>query len=148
MAMLDFTKTIVLQCPADEVFKAINTVRGWWQGDIEGSTDKLNDEFTYRMETMHYSKQRIVELVPNQKIVWLVIESELSFTESKFEWTGTQIIFEIVQQDNLTHLRLTHQGLVPKFECYNDCTNGWEMLIQQSLFSLVTTGKGKKVFNV
>ena len=148
MAMLDFTKTIVLQCPADEVFKAINNVRGWWQGDIEGSTDKLNDEFTYRMETMHYSKQRIVELVPNQKIVWLVIESELSFTESKFEWTGTQIIFEIVQQDNLTHLRLTHQGLVPKFKCYNDCTNAWEMLIQQSLFSLVTTGKGKKVFNV
>ncbi len=146
--MQDFSKTIVLECPADEVFKAINNVRGWWQGEIEGRTDKLNEEFTYRMETMHYSKQRIIELIPNQKIVWLVIESELSFTENKFEWTGTQIIFEIVQQDNLTHLRLTHQRLVPKFECYNDCTNGWEMLIQQSLFSLITTGEGKNVFNV
>ena len=54
--MQDFSKTIVLECPADEVFKAINNVKGWWQGEIEGRTDKLNEEFAYRMETMHYSK--------------------------------------------------------------------------------------------
>jgi hypothetical protein len=31
-------------------------------------------------------------------------------------------------------------------ECYDNCSSGWENLIQKSLVSLITTGKGTKVF--
>jgi hypothetical protein len=41
----------------------------------------------------------------------------------------------------MTQLRFTHHGLVPAIECYKDCSNAWGQLIQQSLFSLMTTGK-------
>jgi len=142
----DFTTIILVNQTPKEVFDAINNVRGWWQGEIEGSTDKLNDEFTYRMQEFHFSKQKVVEVIPNKKIVWLVTESQLNFIKDKNEWAGTKIIFDISEINNKTQLRFTHQGLVPDGECYGACSNGWSQLIQKSLFSLVTAGKGTNVF--
>jgi uncharacterized protein YndB with AHSA1/START domain len=146
MNTTDFTTTILVDQSPQEVFNAINHVSGWWQGAIEGSSNKLNDEFTYRMKEFHFSKQKIVEIIPNKKVVWLVTESKLSFTKDQSEWTGTKIIFEITEQDNKTQLRFTHAGLNPDIECYGACSNGWQQLIQQSLLSFITTGKGKDVF--
>ena len=142
----DFTTTILVEQTPTEVFNAINNVSGWWQGKIEGSTNKLNDEFTYRMEEIHFSKQKLIEVTPNEKVVWLVTESKWNFIKDKSEWTGTKISFEISKINDKTQLRFTHLGLVPNIECYGDCSNGWSQLIQKSLFSLITTGKGKKVF--
>lgn len=146
MTTTDFTTTILADQPASLVFNAVNNVRGWWQGEIEGSTDKLNDEFTYRMGDIHYSKQKIVEFIPGKKVVWLVTESKLNFISDKSEWTGTTISFDISEQDNKTQLRFTHAGLHPDIECYGACSNAWSQLVQQSLLSLITTGKGKKIF--
>lgn len=147
MTTSNFTTTILVEQTPKEVFDAINNVSGWWQGEIEGSAYNLNDEFTYRMKDIHFSKQQVIELIPNKKVVWLVTDSNLSFTSNKSEWTGTKIVFEIAEVNNKTQLIFTHLGLVPEFECYGGCSNGWSMLIQKSLFSLITTGKGKDVFN-
>lgn len=146
MATSNFTTTIVVDNSAKEAFSAINNVRAWWQGEIKGSTDKLNDEFDYRMEDIHFSKQKIVELVPNEKVVWLVTDSALSFVGYKSEWTGTKIVFEISEIDGKSQVRFTHMGLVPEFECFGACSNAWGQLVQESLFGLITTGKGAKVF--
>lgn len=146
MTTTSFTTTLLISQTATEVYNAINNVRGWWQGEIIGSTDQLNDEFSYQMKTFHFSKQRVIELIPNKKIVWLVTDSNLSFLSNKSEWTGTKICFEITEIDNKTQLLFTHDGLYPEIECYNACSNGWSKLIQESLLSLVTTGKGKDVF--
>lgn len=142
----DFTTTITVDNSAQEVFYAIKNVRGWWQGEVTGHSHQLNDEFEYRMKDIHFSKQKVVELVPNQKVVWLVTDSNLSFTKTKNEWTGTKIVFEITEANDKIILTFTHQGLIPSFECYGGCSNGWSKLIQESLFSLITTGKGKDVF--
>jgi hypothetical protein len=146
MTTKDFTTTILVEKTANDTFNAINNVRGWWQGTIEGSTNKLNDEFIYRMMPHHFSKQKLVELIADKKIVWLVTESELNFVKNKSEWTGTKIIFEISENNNQTQIRFTHSGLVPEFECYGGCSSAWTDLIQKSLFSLITTGKGKEIF--
>lgn len=146
MGSSNFTCTITVDNSPAEAFKAINNVRGWWQGVIEGSTNQLNDEFSYRMLEFHFSKQKVVEMIPNEKVVWLVTESQLNFVNTKDEWTGTKIIFEISEINNQTQIRLTHEGLVPQFECYNGCSGGWTSLIKKSLYSLITTGKGVEVF--
>jgi hypothetical protein len=44
--MNDFTTIVIVDQTPEEAFAAINNVRGWWSGDIEGSTDKLGDEWT------------------------------------------------------------------------------------------------------
>ena len=146
LATPDFTTTFFVDQTPAQVFNAVNNVRGWWQGEIEGSTDKVDDEFTYRMKDIHYSKQRVIELIPGKKVEWLVTDSKLNFLENKSEWTGTKISFEISEINNKTGLRFTHSGLVPGIECYDSCSNGWSKLIQESLKSLVTTGKGKDVY--
>jgi hypothetical protein len=142
----DFTTTFLVDQTPAEVYNAINNVAGWWHGEIEGSAAKVGDEFTYHMKPFHFSKQKVAELIPDKKTVWLVTDSQLNFVEDKTEWTGTKISFELSQINGQTQLSFTHHGLVPAFECYDGCSNGWMMLIQQSLFSLITTGKGKEVF--
>ena len=142
----DFTTTILVDQTPYEVFNAINNVAAWWHGEVKGNTHKLNDEFTYRYADVHYSKQKLVEVTPGKKVVWLVTDSQLNFVENKTEWTGTQICFEITQHDKQTQMKFTHIGLVPVFECYKGCSGGWTQLIQKSLFSLITSGKGKDVF--
>jgi hypothetical protein len=143
MDQQDFTTSIQVDITPQEAFDAINNVRAWWPGEIEGNTKKLNDEFTYRYKKFHYSKQKLVEVIPGKKVVWLVTDSSLNFVEHKSEWTGTKIIFEISGKDNKTQIRFTHQGLIPKYECFDSCSNAWTDIIRNSLRSLITTGKGQ-----
>ena len=139
----DFTTTLLVDQTPEEVFAAINNIRGWWSEDIEGSTVKLNDVFTYHFEDVHRCKLKITAMVPNKKVAWLVLDNYFNFTKDKHEWTGTSIIFEISAKNNKTEVKFTHQGLVPAYECYDICKNGWTRYIQGSLFNLVTTGKGQ-----
>jgi len=139
----DFTTTFTVDQTPEEAFAAINNVRGWWSGEIEGSADKLGDEFTYRYKDVHYSKQKITELIPGKKVVWLVLDGYLNFVEDKSEWKGTKVTFEIAEKGGTTEVRFTHVGLVPDHECYGACSNAWGSYINGSLRSLITTGKGQ-----
>lgn len=141
--MKGFTTTFLVDQTPKEVFDAVNNVRGWWSGDIEGSTDKLGAEWTYRYKDLHRSKQKIIELVPGKRVVWHVLDAYLSFVEDKTEWNGTDIVFDISKKNGKTQLQFTHVGLVPDFECYDDCSNAWGGYINNSLRKLITKGKGQ-----
>jgi hypothetical protein len=122
MKKQDFTTTISVDKSPAEVFAAINNVRGWWSGEIEGDSDKLGAEFTYCYKDAHHTKQKVTELVPGKRVVWYVLDSELTFVSAKSEWTGTDIIFDISKKGHKTEVRFTHAGLVPRFQCYGDCS--------------------------
>ncbi|MGC1419330.1 MAG: SRPBCC domain-containing protein [Acidimicrobiales bacterium] len=138
-----FTTSFMVDQTPGVAFAAINNVRAWWSGEIDGDTDKLGDEFTYRYEDVHFSKQRITELVPDKKVVWLVEDSFLSFVKDTTEWNETEITFDISTKGGQTEIRFTHRGLVPTIECFNDCSNAWGFYVHESLQSLITTGMGR-----
>jgi hypothetical protein len=118
-------------------------VRAWWSGEIDGPTDALGATFTYRYKDVHKSTQKITALVPGKKVIWHVKEATLNFVKDKDEWNGTEVVFEIGKKDGKTELRFTHLGLVPAFECYGGCSGAWGFYINESLRSLITTGKGQ-----
>jgi uncharacterized protein YndB with AHSA1/START domain len=145
MVTQSFQSTFLVTQSPDEVFAAVTNPRKWWTGDIEGSTGRVGDEFSYRYEDIHYSKQKVTEVVPGRKVVWQVVESELSGPQDPSEWTGTEIIFEINERDGQSELRFSHLGLVPEFECFESCSSGWGFFINGSLRRLITTGEGPAV---
>ena len=105
----DFTVTILVQHSPEEVYEALLNVRGWWSGlyeeSFEGNSEKTGDEFTF------------------------VTESNLCFVDKTDEWTGTKICFEITEEGDKTKIVFTHIGLVPEFECYHSCSQGWTQYI-------------------
>jgi hypothetical protein len=139
----NFTTSITVDATAQEVFNSITNVRGWWSEETEGSTENLNDEFTYHYKDVHICKMKLIEVIPNEKVVWLVMDNYFKFTEDKSEWNGNKIIFEITEKDNKTQLQFTQLGLVPEYECFEICRDAWTNYIQNSLRSLITTGKGQ-----
>lgn len=143
MTAQNFTTTILVEQSPKEAFEAINNVRGWWSQNIEGGTAKLNDVFTYRMQGLHQCTMKLIEVIPDKKVVWLTLDNYFNFTKDKSEWIGTKVSFEIFERDNKTQIRFTHIGLVPAYECYEVCENAWTGYIQDSLRDLIATGKGQ-----
>src|SRR5438045_8059714 len=142
MKQQDLTITMEVSKSPQEVYGAINNVRGWWSEAIEGETNQLNDVFEYRYKDLHYSKQKLTEMIPGKRVAWLIEEGWLSFVTKKDEWTGTKIIFDISENGSQTHIRFTHEGLIPACECFDACTKGWSHSLLESLVTLINTCKG------
>lgn len=130
------------QTPA-EAFAAINDVRSWWSGDVEGDTAKAGSEFSYTVPGIHYSKQKITESVPGKKVVWHVTDAKLDFVQDKQEWKGTDIVFDIASAGGKTEVRFTHKGLQSAFECFENCSTAWGMLINGNLRRRIETGEAQ-----
>ncbi len=135
-----FSATLSVDQTPDEVFAAINHVRGWWGADIQGSTDSLG-EFTYRYAGVHRCAIRVTELVPRERIVWCIVDNVLDFTEDKAEWNGTEIRFDVAPRGDNTELTFTRLGLVPDYECFGVCSNAWGFNVNTSLRGLIRTGE-------
>lgn len=106
-------------------------------------TPKVGAAFKYKHKAFHVSTQKITELVPGKKVVWHVQDGQINFVTNKSEWNGTDIVFEIDQKGNQTTVNLTHVGLKPKLECFEDCSIGWKHYFGDSLEKLITTGTGE-----
>ena len=143
MKTKNFTTTILVDRTPQEAFDAINDVRGWWSGEIEGDTDVLGAEFTYRYEDLHRTTQTITELVPGKKVVWHVSGSQIRHARDPGEWDGTDVVFEISRKGSKTEVRFTHVGLVPTVECYDRCSGAWGFYVNESLRDFIAKGNGQ-----
>lgn len=132
----NFTYSITSSKTPGEVFRLLLQVEQWWSGfyeeTITGKSEALNDEFIFKAGGgAHYSKQKLTELIPNKKIVWLVTDSKLTFLSDADEWTNTTICFDISTGENNTKITFTHDGLVPQIECYRECSSGWTKYLEK-----------------
>jgi uncharacterized protein YndB with AHSA1/START domain len=137
-----FTTTCVVDRSPDEVYAAITDVGRWWTGEIDGQADQVGDEFTYQFGALHESRQRVTELVPGRRIAWEVVDAHLAGRQVADEWRGTHVVFDLTPTAEGTSVKFTHAGLVPDFECYQDCAYAWTFFLDSSLRTLIATGDG------
>ncbi|TSJ41069.1 SRPBCC domain-containing protein [Mucilaginibacter corticis] len=140
--MQDYQISFTVSQTPQEVFDAVKKVADWWR-PIEGSSGKAGDEFIYRHGDVHYSRHRITEMVPGQKLVWLTTDSRLNFVAQKEEWNGSKLIFDIAEKDGTTTLTFTQKGLTPALECYGACSGAWGFYVGGSLLALIESGQGR-----
>ena len=58
----------------EQVFDAINSVRGWWSGEVDGRTDSVPSLAT-ATRIYHRSTQKITELVRGKRVAWHVLDA-------------------------------------------------------------------------
>ena len=138
-----FTTTFLVDQTPEQVFNAVTNVRGWWSENLQGASAKLNDEFTYSYKDVHMAKMRLIEVVPGKRVVWLVLDNHFKFTKDKTEWIDNKVTFDISKEGNQTRLVFTQHGLVPAYECFDICRDAWTHYVKDSLYDLITKGKGQ-----
>lgn len=138
----DYHADINVQYSAKKAFESICRVSGWWTENIEGNTASLNDEFTVRFGDT-FSRFKITEVIPAQKLVWYVLDCNLHWMKDKKEWKDTKILWQVSGSGNSSSISMTHIGLNAGIECFEDCTKGWNHYVKVSLFKLIEEGKGE-----
>lgn len=128
--MINYSYSFTTSKSPKEIFELLLNIEKWWSGVYEetiiGNSKKINDEFSFSAGGgMHFTKQKMIDLIPNKKIIWQVIDSNLVFLNNPKEWESTKLIFDILETENGTRVIFTHEGLTPQIECYDQCTNAW-----------------------
>ena len=133
-----YTTSIEVAKSTNDVFNHIlHDVAKFWPEDFQGESSKLSDEFIFTSGGgSHYSKNKVVELLPNKKVVWLVTES-IRKTDN-FDWTGTRMIFEFRAKGDHTLLEFTYDGIIIEGE-YDRLVQICDMVINEMLYKFINS---------
>jgi len=140
--MIDIIHRIGIKSPAAEVYKALASKKGlagWWTEEVSGDEavgGKI--EFVFRSETGELKGKMVmqVEELDTQKYIrWLC-------TEGPEEWIGTDITFELSEQDDQTIIYFGHRKWREAVEFTSHCSMKWAVFLL-SLRDYVEKGKGQ-----
>ena len=140
--MVDIIHRIGIKSPAAQVYKALTTIDGlanWWTEEVEGD-GRIGGKigFTFRSETGELKGKFVMEvqeLNAQKDVRWLCVDGP-------DEWVGTEITFQLSQQDNQTIIIFGHRNWREAVEFTAHCSMKWAVFLL-SLREYVETGKGK-----
>jgi hypothetical protein len=136
----NYTVEIEVSKSPDDVFNHLINLKKWWPEDFKGEDIKLDSEFIFTTGDSHYSKNKVIEFMPDKKLVWLATES-IRKTDN-FDWTGTKMIFELTPKDDNTIVKFTYDGVVLENET-DRLVQICDMTLKEMFYNFITDGKGK-----
>ncbi|HTI94277.1 MAG TPA: SRPBCC domain-containing protein, partial [Puia sp.] len=116
----DFSSSISAKISAGEAMKKISNIPEWWGVTFTGSSEKKGDKFVIKMGGESFFNFTVTELIPGKRVVWLVTDCNMPWYSDKREWADTRLIFDLHENNGMTDLVFTHEGLTPDVECYKD----------------------------
>jgi hypothetical protein len=136
----DYTKTIRVRTSAKKAVDAIDDVAAWWTASFQGAAQRVGDTFNVRFGDTFVAFE-VVEHT-DERIAWRVTDSLLPWLRDKTEWTGTDVVWRVAVEGLDASVQMTHRGLVPSVECYENCERGWDFYVGKSLQRLLVEGEG------
>ena len=148
METQDYHTSFITTVSPQEAFNKILDVSSWWSKHADGKAKKIDDVFTVRFgpngEKDMY-KMQVIEATPGKRLVWKVIDSKQGWVQKTNEWTGTEIIWDIVSEAGGAKISMTQKGLNANLECFQTCQGGWNWLTSESLPKLLQENMGNPV---
>ncbi|BDI30995.1 hypothetical protein CCAX7_30460 [Capsulimonas corticalis] len=141
MVAQDYLCRIEAPVSAAEAFEKISRVSEWWAKNFSGSARELGDTFQVRFGGTFVDFE-ITEAEPSKKIVWQVVNCNLNWLSDKTEWSDTSVLWELSEGNGVTGVTMVHRGLVPGMECYEECNQGWNFFVSESLQQFLSVGQG------
>ena len=140
--MVDILHRIGIKSPATQVYKALTSIEGlahWWTEETLGDT-KLGGkiEFSFRTTTGELKGKMVMEVLElnaSTDVRWRCVDGPA-------EWIGTDVTFQLSEQDNQTILLFGHRNWREAVEFTSHCSMKWAVFLL-SLREYVETGKGR-----
>ena len=134
--MFDILHRVGITSSPDKVYSALTTVDGlasWWTKDTDGD-GSAGGVLRFRFIPGGFD-MKVLETRPAELVRWQVIDGPA-------EWIGTQITFELKQEESFTIVLFRHAGWAEPVEFMAHCTTKWATFLM-SLKRLVETGTGE-----
>ncbi len=133
---------IGIKSPATRVYEALTSLEGlaqWWTEEVRGD-DRIGGkiEFYFRSETGELKGKIVMQvqaLDAPREVRWRCVEGPA-------EWIGTDIGFQLSEQDNQTIVLFGHRNWREAVEFMSHCSMKWATFLL-SLRDYVETGQGK-----
>ena len=140
--MVDIIHRIGIKSPSSEVYRALTSLEGlahWWTEEVEGD-GQIGGRigFRFRSENGDLKGNMVMEaqeLDAHQNVRWRCVEGPP-------EWVGTDISFQLSEQDDQTVVLFGHRNWREAVEFTSHCSMKWATFLL-SLRLYVETGSGK-----
>ena len=139
--MQDIRHKVGIKGSKSQIFQAINTqsrLASWWTRNTKAETflgGKIQFSFAERLSREYDVEVEITALKFGEQVQWHVIKGPK-------EWLGTEINFEIKEQEKESILYFTHGKWLKPTDFMAQCNTKWAVFLL-SLKELVETGRGR-----
>jgi uncharacterized protein YndB with AHSA1/START domain len=120
----------------EETYKALTTLEGlsgWWTSNTKGEPTKVGGVIKFMFDGGGFD-MKVLELDPNKRVLWQVIDGP-------GEWIDTKVSWDLKQVKNYTIILFKQAGWKEPVEFMYHCSTKWAIFLM-SLKSLLETGKG------
>jgi uncharacterized protein YndB with AHSA1/START domain len=140
--MVDIIHRIGIKSPTTAVYEALTTIGGlaqWWTEDVQGE-ERIGGKIEFRFrsatgEVMGGMVMAVLALNAPIEVHWRCVEGPA-------EWVGTDITFQLSEQDNQTIVLFGHRNWREAVESMAHCSMKWATFLL-SLREYLETGKGR-----
>lgn len=140
--MVDIIHRIGIKSPVTQVYTALTSLDGlahWWTEEVLGD-GRVGGRIEFRFRTksgelLGGMVMEVQELNAPENARWRCVEGPP-------EWVGTDITFQLSEQDNQTIVLFGHRNWREAVESTYHCSMKWATFLL-SLREYVETGKGK-----
>ena len=141
--MVDILHRVGATVSPAEVYAALTTtdvLAGWWTEDTkaEGDAGEVGGIVRFRFagapEPAGFD-MLVRDLRPGERVLWEVVDGPE-------EWIGTEVVFELSQEEDFTIVMFAHTGWREAVPFMNHCSTKWATFLM-SLKQLVETGSGQ-----